>query len=123
MRAFFVFWVLWTVLLTPVGMAQETVPTGFVNAVDRRIATLQAEVNSLKAEPKVKQTPAAVLVVILFGAFCALWAQNTNRSAVLWFFLGMIFSVIAVIVLLIKNENDRERIRRQLVMERRVAER
>ena len=42
-------------------------------------------------------------VVFLFGAFCALWAQNTGRSAWLWFFLGVFFSVITVLVLLAKN--------------------
>lgn len=42
-------------------------------------------------------------VAILFGAFCALWAQNTKRNALLWFFFGAIFNVIAVLVLLYKN--------------------
>ena len=45
---------------------------------------------------------------MLFGAFCALWAQNTGRNAWLWFFLGLFFSVITVIVLLAKNANDRK---------------
>jgi len=43
---------------------------------------------------------------LLFGAFCALWAQNTRRSALLWFILGAIFSVITVLVLLYKNSRD-----------------
>lgn len=46
-------------------------------------------------------------LVLLFGAFCALWAQNTGRNAWLWFFLGMIFHVIAVAMLLYKNSNAR----------------
>jgi hypothetical protein len=45
--------------------------------------------------------------LFLFGAFCALWAQNTGRNAWLWFFLGLLFSVITVLVLLYKNSNDR----------------
>jgi hypothetical protein len=45
--------------------------------------------------------------LFLFGAFCALWAQNTGRSAWAWFFLGLFFSVITVIVLLYKNSKDR----------------
>ncbi len=49
-------------------------------------------------------------VAFLFGAFCALWAQNTGRNPWLWFFLGLIFSVITAIVLLAKNANDRKRI-------------
>ena len=50
-------------------------------------------------------------VLFLFGAFCALWAQNTNRNPWLWFFLGLIFNVFAVLVLLVKNSNDRRRAR------------
>jgi len=48
-------------------------------------------------------------VLFLFGAFCALWAQNTNRNAWLWFFFGLIFSVITVLVLLAKNSGDLKR--------------
>jgi hypothetical protein len=43
---------------------------------------------------------------MLFGAFCALWAQNTGRRPLLWFILGVLFSVIAVLVLLYKNSED-----------------
>jgi hypothetical protein len=46
-------------------------------------------------------------LVLLFGAFCALWAQNTGRNAWLWFFLGVMFHVIAVAVLLYKNTERR----------------
>lgn len=47
----------------------------------------------------------------LFGAFCALWAQNTGRGSWTWFFLGLFFNVITVIVLLSKNANDLRRTR------------
>jgi hypothetical protein len=50
--------------------------------------------------------------LFLAGAFCALWAQNTGRSAWLWFFLGLFFNVITVIVLLVKNSNERTNKRR-----------
>jgi len=49
------------------------------------------------------------VVLFVFGAFCALWAQNTGRNAWLWFFLGLLFSVISVLVLLYKNANDRRK--------------
>lgn len=49
------------------------------------------------------------VAVFLFGAFCALWAQNTGRNPWLWFFLGMFFNVITVLVLLSKNSNDKLR--------------
>lgn len=48
----------------------------------------------------------AGLVLFLFGAFCALWAQNTRRNAWLWFFAGMILNVFTVIVLLVKNADE-----------------
>ncbi len=44
---------------------------------------------------------------IFFGIFCALWAQNTNRSAWLWFFLGLFFAPLTGLVLLYKNSQDR----------------
>ena len=47
-------------------------------------------------------------VPFLFGAFCALWAHNTGRSAWLWYFFGLFLTVIAVITLLIKNSADLE---------------
>ncbi len=42
------------------------------------------------------------------GHSAALWAQNTNRNAWLWFFLGLFFSVVTVVVLLAKNSEDRK---------------
>jgi uncharacterized membrane protein YfcA len=47
-------------------------------------------------------------LAFLFGAFCALWAQNTGRRAWLWFFFGLFLNVIAVLFVLIRNSNDRE---------------
>lgn len=49
---------------------------------------------------------AGATVVFLCGAFCALWAQNTRRNPWLWFFLGLFFNVITVLVLLAKNSDD-----------------
>ena len=60
-----------------------------------------------KVEREVKDRSAGA-VLFLFGAFCALWAQNTGRSAWVWFFLGLLFSVLTVVVLLAKNSNDRK---------------
>jgi formate hydrogenlyase subunit 3/multisubunit Na+/H+ antiporter MnhD subunit len=47
-------------------------------------------------------------VTFLFGIFCAYWAQETSRSAWLWFFLGLFLGPIAGIVLLGKNNEDRQ---------------
>ena len=49
------------------------------------------------------------IVLVLFGAFCALWAQNTNRNPWLWFFFGMFFSAVTIFFLLAKNSNDIQR--------------
>jgi len=77
--------------------------------LDRRVANLERRV---AAQPTVIQEhgPTGGTLAFLFGVFCALWAQNTNRRAWLWFFLGLFFSVITVIVLLVKNSNDRQRL-------------
>ncbi len=47
-------------------------------------------------------------VTFLFGIFSAYWAQTTNRSAWLWFFMGFLFAPITGIVLLVKNKKDAE---------------
>ena len=70
------------------------------------VSTLASRVSSL--ESHVNQLPNALLVSFLFGAFCALWAMNSGRNSWLWFFLGLFFSVITVLVLLLKNSRDRD---------------
>jgi len=47
------------------------------------------------------------LACFLFGIFCAYWAQETNRNAWLWFFLGLFFPPITGLVLLYKNSKGR----------------
>jgi len=70
----------------------------------QRITNLEYRVSHV--EHRASNTASGGAAVVLFGAFCALWAQNTGRSAWLWFFLGLLFSVITVLVLLYKNSND-----------------
>jgi hypothetical protein len=43
------------------------------------------------------------LALFLFGIFCAYWAQETNRSAWLWFLLGLFFAPITGVILLYIN--------------------
>lgn len=73
---------------------------------EERVKALENRVSQL--ESTVKDKAGAGGIIFLYGVFCALWAQNTGRSAWLWFFLGLLFSVITVIVLLVKNANDRK---------------
>jgi hypothetical protein len=79
----------------PLSAQQATEATG---PLDVRISSL---------ENRTAQLPSELFVSFLFGAFCALWAMNTGRNSWLWFFLGLIFSVIAVLVLLYKNSRGR----------------
>jgi hypothetical protein len=77
-----------------------------VKILDERIDVLSERSRSNapnKSNSPVNSTVNTGGVAILFGAFCALWAQNTKRNALLWFFFGAIFNVIAVAVLLYKN--------------------
>ncbi|MEO6001758.1 MAG: hypothetical protein ABIZ04_04115 [Opitutus sp.] len=76
----------------------------------QKVAQLESRVSTL--EEKIRNLGDAGLVLFLFGAFCALWAQNSGRSGWLWFFLGLFFSVITVLVLLSKNSIDRDEERR-----------
>jgi hypothetical protein len=69
-------------------------------SLESRVSKVERQVNDRSAG----------IALFLFGAFCALWAQNTGRSAWLWFFLGLLFSIFAVIVLLAKNSSDRKKL-------------
>jgi hypothetical protein len=73
--------------------------------LDGRVEQLETRVNRLSNE--VRDNVSAGGLAVLFGGFCALWAQNTGRNAWLWFFLGLIFSVFSVLVLLYKNSTER----------------
>jgi hypothetical protein len=68
---------------------------------------LTSETSNLKQEI-IDHAP-ITMVLFLFGAFCALWAQNTGRLALGWFFLGLILNVVTVIILLIINAGDKRR--------------
>lgn len=71
-----------------------------------RINRLASRVSNLENRIPYHTEDGAAL--FLFGAFCALWAQNTGRNPWLWFFMGLLFSVITVLVLLSKNADDKK---------------
>jgi ABC-type spermidine/putrescine transport system permease subunit I len=94
------------------GLAQQSLPPGYQQTTNQKISSLQDDVRSLQSKVEAMRNSANTAatgggVSFLFGVFCALWAQNTNRSAWLWFFLGLFFTVITAIVLLVKNSDDK----------------
>ena len=87
-------------------------------ALEERISRAEreakdAEGQAARARSEADRAASVGSVLFLYGVFCALWAQNTGRSAWGWFFLGVLFSFITVIVLLVRNSDDRQRARRQ----------
>ncbi len=72
-----------------------------------RLDKLQQRLAQLEQHPR--SSDAAGLAAFVCAAFCALWAQQTERNAWLWFFLGLFFNVITLLVLLYKNSNDKKR--------------
>lgn len=87
--------------------AAQSSSTSGTQAHANEVTQLKTRFSQL--ERRVDKLDDTALVLFLFGVFCALWAQNTGRSAWLWFFLGLFGSAITVIVLLNKNSNDRFR--------------
>ncbi len=73
--------------------------------IEERVSHLETRVEWLGHE--VRRFADEGVMLVLFGAFCALWAQNTRRNPWLWFFLGTLFSFVTVIFLLVKNSKDR----------------
>ncbi len=74
--------------------------------VEPRLERLESQIQQL--DHRIEGAGFTGGVCFLFGAFCALWAQNTGRSGWLWFFMGLLFTIITVCVLLYKNSQDRE---------------
>lgn len=98
---FLCFAVLFGLVFSPAANAQAQPRAENVTQLESRVRRLETKITQIGNDQG--------LALVLFGAFCALWAQNTGRSAWLWFFLGLFFSFITVFVLLWKNSNDRRR--------------
>jgi len=50
-----------------------------------------------------------LVLLFLFGAFCALWAQNTTRNPFRWFFIGFTLNLGAVLLILWLNPRKRKK--------------
>ena len=84
-------------LLTGSARAQPPSRSQFAD-LESRVSTIVSAIENLAI---------AGLVIFLVGAFCALWAQNPGRNAWLWFFIGVFFNFVTVLVLLSKNSSSR----------------
>jgi hypothetical protein len=109
-----------TLATLAVSQGQESVTRAEVQTLERRLERLERETprrgeiqqvsSALEAlRRRVEELNDSGAVLWLFGAFCALWAQQTGRNPWLWFLLGLIFSFITVIVLLVKNSRGPDR--------------
>ena len=85
--------------------AQAQLQNNEVAPLQRRVQELESKV--ARFDKKVQNAAESGVLLFFCGTFCALWAQNTGRSAWLWFFLGLFFHVITLIFLLIKNSQQR----------------
>ena len=83
----------------PAAALQNRAPSD--GELENRVSKLER-----KFEAFDRKAPGAGLALFGIASLCALRAQNTRRSGVLWFFLGLFFSGITLLVMLYKNSND-----------------
>lgn len=113
-----IFFFLVTILSAKTGITQNDstgLQTNSTTELRAEIASLKTEIVETRRELNnlnlnfssgMRDYSSLGLVLFLFGAFCALWAQDTGRNQWVWFFLGFFFSVLAVIAMLIRNAED-----------------
>lgn len=71
---------------------------------ERRVERVETRVAKLERAGR-NYAPASFVA----GVLAALWAQNTRRNAWLWFFMGVLFAPITLLILLYKNSADIDR--------------
>jgi len=77
--------------------------------IESRLDAAESKVRDLENQIQKESTNSSYalgLVVFLFGGVCAIWAQNTDRNPWKWFFLGLLFNVFALGVVLFQNGRD-----------------
>lgn len=92
---------IWYAIGSTTAVAQDRDAT---SVLQERVDSLERQID--RRGYRVEDRGYGCGIAILFGAFCALWAQNTGRNPWLWFFMGAIFSCITVLFLLVKNADD-----------------
>ncbi len=78
--------------------------------IESRLFALERKVNDQRTaiEELRDQVEKAAPVLLLFAAFCALWAQNVGRSAFAWFFLGLFFNIFTIFFVLYLNPHPND---------------
>ena len=72
-----------------------------IEVLENEVDTLENKNNIL--ENTIKENKAEGFVLFFIGVFCAYWAQNSNRNPWVWFFCGIFFNVITLVVLLVSH--------------------
>ncbi len=75
-----------------------------IEILENKIDDLERENDTL--ENNIKNNKTTGFLIFFIGIFCAYWAQNSGRNPWLWFFCGIFFNVITLVVLLIRNKED-----------------
>jgi hypothetical protein len=94
--------------LSPSRSQEVPLPATAREVSELRMQIARMEERLRKAELKSFDDKNVGIVLVAAAGLCALWAQNTGRSAWLWFFFGLILNPIAVIAMLYKNARDRD---------------
>ncbi len=104
-----------TIVISIGGNVKAQVSAEEILKLNQQIEAQNLEIQNLRNQltsetsglrEKIDSYAPIAMVLFLFGGFCALWAQNTGRSPWVWFFTGLVFSVLAVIAVLIRNSED-----------------
>ncbi len=93
--------------LPQLAISDEDELASLNHKVDRLEQRINTQTRELVNIGRIARNSAPLL--FLFGAFCALWAQNTSRNPWLWFFLGAFFSVFTVLFVLSRNRGQTSR--------------
>jgi len=103
-----VFTVCFAVCFSATASAQALPSTEILKYEAKPVSTLQVdstqllliERRAIEENKLVRNVINILLAMFLFGVFCALWAQNSQRNPVLWFLCGFAFNLVTVLSIL-----------------------
>lgn len=74
-----------------------------VNLRNGEVRSLRNDVGELRDQGAEAATMPVAFFLFFTGVFCALWAQSTGRSGLVWFFLGAFFHLFTLLAVLVLN--------------------